>query len=427
MMAQILYTLGVLALTAGLGVFAYLDRVYRELGHVVTGRIYTHLQAFETEIEPRFKMDRNRAALSFSLLARLWLVLVAAVTARGVIFFVPGSWQAAVEMVFFLSAEVVILMQFLPSLLLAGVRGNWIAPFVPAVRVFVWIIWPLQVVLELLTSVLHLSEDEITQEADEQQSIEAFVDAAAEEGLIEHDEARLIEQVIEFGDKRVRDLMTPRPDVAAIRASATLEELSDLIVEKKFSRIPVYEKSLDDIVGVAMARDILEVSDRDAVHRTVRELMRSPLFIPETKLGSELLKEMQGKQQQMAIVIDEYGLMAGIVTVEDLIEEIVGDLGEEDRRPAPDVVRESGGSMVMRGSVPVDKVAELLDIQLDEAADHAGATTIAGLLNAVAGHVPHAGEVIDTDGVRFEVLEANQRKVLRVRARRVPAGAASSA
>jgi len=425
-MAQILYTLGVLALTAGLGVFAYLDRVYRELGHVVTGRIYTHLQTFEAEIVPRIKMDRHRAALAFSLLARLWLVLVAAVTARGVIFFVPGSWQAAVEMVFFLSAEVVILMQFLPSLLLAGVRGNWIAPFVPAIRVFVWIIWPLQVVLELLTSVLHLSEDEITEAADEQQSIEAFVDAAAEEGIIEHDEARLIEQVIEFGDKRVRDLMTPRPDVVTIRACATLEELSDLIVEKKFSRIPVYEKSLDDIVGVAMARDILEVSDRDAAHRTVRELMRTPLFIPETKLGSQLLKEMQGKKQQMAIVIDEYGLIAGIVTVEDLIEEIVGDLGEEDRRPAPDVVRESGGSMVMRGSVPVDKVAELLDIQLDETSDHAGATTIAGLLNAVAGHVPRAGEVIDSDGVRFEVLEANQRKVLRVRARRVPAGAGAA-
>ncbi|MGA8142898.1 MAG: hemolysin family protein [Candidatus Acidiferrales bacterium] len=426
-MAPTLYTIGVLALTAGLPVFAYLDRVYRELDRVTTGRISAHLQAFESDIEPRFKMDRHRAALAFTLLARLWLVLVAAVTARGVIFFVPGSWEAAVEMVFFLSGEVILLMQFVPSLLLAGVRGNWIAPLVPAVRAFMWIIWPVQVVLELLVSVLHLSEDEQTAESGEQQSIEAFVESAAEEGIIEQDEARLIEQVIEFGDKRVRDLMTPRPDVVAIRATATLEELSDLIVEKKFSRIPVFDKSLDDIVGVVMARDILEVPDRDAAHRTVRELMRPALFIPETKLGSELLKEMQRKNQQMAVVIDEYGLMAGVVTVEDLIEEIVGDLGEEDRRPAPDVIRESGGSMVVRGSVPVDKVAELFGVQLDESSEHSGATTIAGLLNAVAGHVPRTGEVIDSDGVRFEVLEANQRKVLRVRARRVPASAASSA
>ncbi len=426
-MAGILYTIGVLALTAGLAVFAYLDRVYRELDRASTGRISAHLTQFEADIEPRFRMDRHRAALAFTLLARLWLVLVAAVTARGVIFFVPGSWEAALEMVCFLSGEVIILMQFVPSLLLAGVRGNWIAPFVPAVRAFMWMIWPVQVVLEMLVSVLHLSEEEQPEEASEQQSIEAFVDAAAEEGIIEQDEARLIEQVIEFGDKRVRDLMTPRPDVVAISAAATLEELSELIVEKKFSRIPVYEKSLDDIVGVVMARDILEVSDRDAAQRTVRELMRPGLFIPETKLGSELLKEMQRKNQQMAIVIDEYGLMAGVVTVEDLIEEIVGDLGEEDRRPAPDVVRESGGSLVMRGSVPVDKVAELFGLHHDESSDRSGVATVAGLLNAVAGHVPRTGEVIDSDGIRFEVLESNQRKVLRVRARPVPSGAATSA
>jgi CBS domain containing-hemolysin-like protein len=427
MIPPVLYTIGVLLLTAGLGVFAYLDRVYRELDRVTTGRISHHLRTFEADVEPRFRMDRHRAALAFTLLARLWLVLVAAVTARGVIFFVPGSWQAAVEMAFFLSAQVVVLMQFVPSLLLAGVRGNWIAPLVPAIRVFMWIIWPVQVVLELLVSVLHLSEEEQPEEETEQQSIEAFVDAAAEEGIIEHDEARLIEQVIEFGDKRVRDLMTPRPDVIAIRAGATLEELSDQIVQTKFSRIPVYEKSLDDIVGVAMARDILEVPDRDAAHRTVRELMRPALFIPETKSGSDLLKEMQRKNQQMAIVIDEYGLMAGVVTVEDLIEEIVGDLGEEDRRPAPDVVREASGSMVIRGSVPIEKVAELLGVSLEQTSEESGATTIAGLLNAVAGHVPHTGELIDAEGLRFEVLEANQRKVLRVRARRLATGAASSA
>ena len=138
------------------------------------------------------------------------------------------------------------------------------------VRLFVWLVWPIQVVLELLVSVLHLSEEEPLAEVADQQAIEAFVDAATEEGIIEQDEARLIEQVVEFGDKRVRDVMTPRPDVVAIRASATLEELRKLVVETKFSRLPVYEKSLDDIVGIAMARDMLEVPDRDAAtpHRS---------------------------------------------------------------------------------------------------------------------------------------------------------------
>jgi CBS domain containing-hemolysin-like protein len=425
-MAIFLYTLGVLALTAGLVVFSYLDRVYRELGRLATGRIHEHLGTFESEIEPRFKMTRRRAALSFSLLARLWLVLVAAVTARGIIFFVPGTWQSAVEMTFFLGGEVFVAMQFLPSLLLAGLPGNWIWPLVPVVRLFVWLVKPVQGILELLVSVLHLSEEEVGAPASDQQTIEAFVDAATEEGIIEQDEARWIEQVVEFGDKRVRDVMTPRPDVVAIPASATLEQLGELVVETKFSRLPVYEKSLDDIVGIVMARDMLEVSDRDAAHRTVRELMRPALFVPVMKFGSELLKEMQRKNQQMAMVIDEYGLMAGIVTVEDLVEEIVGEIGEEDRRPAPDVIREAGGAMVLRGSVPVDKIVELFGVQLDAVSAHPNATTVAGLLNGIAGHVPRTGEAIEVDGLRFEVLEANQRKVLRVRARK-STGSASSA
>jgi putative hemolysin len=424
-----LYSVGVLALTAGLVVFSYFDRVFRELGRVHTARIHDHLETFETDVEPRFRLDRRRAALAFSLLARFWLVLVAAITARGVLFFVPGTWEAAVEMIFFLGAEVVVAMQFFPALLLARAPGTWVLPFVPLVRLLLFIIWPVQAVLELLISVLHLSEEaEVQTPADEQQqAIEAFVDAATEEGIIEQDEARLIESVVEFGDKRVRDVMTPRPDVIAIRASASLEELGELVVDTKFSRLPVYEKSLDDIVGIVMARDMLEVPDRDAAHRTVRELMRPALFVPETKFGSELLKEMQRKNQQMAIVIDEYGLMAGVVTVEDLVEEIVGEIGEEDRTPAPDVVREASGALIMRGSVQLDKVNELFGVQLDASMQHSAATTIAGLLNSVAGHVPRTGEIVDADGLRFEVLEANQRKVLRVRARPVPSAAASSA
>lgn len=423
-MANLLYALGVIALTMGLFVFSYLDRAFRELGRATTGRLYDHLELFESEIEPRFKLERRRAALAFSLLNRLWLVLVAGVTARGVIFFVPGTWEAAIEMIFFLGAEVVIAMQFLPALVLARARGNWVAPFVPMVRAFLWVIWPILMILEISVSVLHLSEEEPA--APKEQAIEAFVDAATEEGIIEQSDAHLIEQVVEFGDKRVRDVMTPRPDVIAIPASASLEDLRDLLVETKFSRVPVYEKSLDDIAGIVMSRDMFEVPDNEAAHRKVRELVRPVLFVPDTKFGSELLKEMQRKNQQMAIVIDEYGLMSGLVTIEDLIEEIVGEIGEEDRIPVPDVVRESGGALVLRGSIALDKVGELFGIDMDPASHHAGSTTIAGLLNGVAGHVPRTGETIEADGMRFEVLEANQRKVLRVRARRLAAGAASS-
>jgi len=426
-MAIILFITGMLAVTAGLIVAAYFDRVYRDLGRAPAGRVREHLETFEAEIEPRLKLERPRAALAFNLLARLWLVALAAMTVVGVTYLEPDRWQIVLEIVLLLGAEVVVAMQLMPLLLVAGTSGHWASPMVPLVRLELWILWPILAVLDLAASVLRISEEEPSAPAAEHQAIEALVDAATEEGIIEQDEARLIEQVVEFGDKRVRDMMTPRPDVVAISARASLEELRRRVVETKFSRLPVYDKTMDDITGMVVARDMLEVPDRDAARRTVKELARPALFVPEMKFGSELLKELQRKNQQMAIVIDEYGLLAGVVTIEDLVEEIVGEIGEEDRRPAPDVIREAGGSMVVRGSVGVEKVAELFQVTLESAAQHSNVSTIAGLLNGVAGHVPRTGEVVEFDGLRFEVLEANQRKVLRVRARRLAATPISTA
>jgi CBS domain containing-hemolysin-like protein len=426
-MAIILFMTCTLALTAGLIVAAYFDRVYRDLGRTTAGRVREHLDTFEAEIEPRLKLERIRAAVAFNLLARLWLAALATVTVIGVMYLETDRWQIVLEIVLLLGAEVVLAMQLLPMLLVAGTSGRWASPMVPLVQLELWILWPILAVLDLAVSVLRISEDEPSAPVAEHQAIEALVDAATEEGIIEQDEARLIEQVVEFGDKRVRDMMTPRPDVVAISARASLEELRRRVVETKFSRLPVYDKTMDDITGMVVARDMLEVPDRDAARRTVRELMRPALFVPEMKFGSELLKELQRKNQQMAIVIDEYGLLAGVVTIEDLVEEIVGEIGEEDRRPAPDVIREAGGSMVVRGSVGVEKVAELFGVTLESAAQHSNVSTIAGLLNGVAGHVPRTGEVVEFDGLRFDVLEANQRKVLRVRARRLAAAPISTA
>ena len=135
-MAIFLYTLGVLGLTAGLVVFSYLDRVYREMGRVTTRRIHQHLDVFEADVEPRLHLERHRAATAFSLLSRLWLVLVAVETARGVTFFVPGTWEVAVQMVSFLGIEVVLAMQFIPYVLVARASGRWCAPLVPAIRIF---------------------------------------------------------------------------------------------------------------------------------------------------------------------------------------------------------------------------------------------------------------------------------------------------
>jgi putative hemolysin len=413
------YTLGILFLAAGLTIFAYIDRIYRELGRVVTGRLHAHLDIFEADIDPRLRMERRRANTTFSLLARFWLVMANVLTSRAVFLYAGSSWHIAAELVFFLTLEVVVGMYMLPALLLARTRGHWLIPLLPFVRLMAWIVRPLQAFLAFWVSLMHLSDaTESGMAPSEQQAIEAIVEAATEEGLLEQDEARLIEQVVEFSDKRVREVMTPRPDVVAISASATIAQLRRRVVETKFSRLPVFENSLDEVIGVVIARDVLQVPDSEAATRTVRELVRPALFVPETKMGSSLLKEMQRKSQQMAIVIDEYGSMAGIVTVEDLVEEIVGEIGEEDRQPAPDVVREAAGSMVLRGSLAVDKLNELFGVEVTDPEAAGGVATIAGLLNHLAGHVPEAGERIDFNGLQFEVLEANQRKVLRLRARR---------
>ncbi|MGH9865505.1 MAG: hemolysin family protein [Candidatus Acidiferrales bacterium] len=418
-MGLLYYTLGILVLAAGLTVFAYLDRIYRQLGRVVAGPAHANLDAFVSEIEPRLRIARFRAGGTFNLLARLWLVVVSVLTARAVILFAGETWQIVAEMIFFLGLEVIVGMQFLPALLLARTTGKWLIPILPVVRLFAWVVWPIQAILEFAISLLHISDElESGAPPDDQHAIEAIVDAATEEGILEQDEARLIEQVVEFSDKRVREVMTPRPDVIAIPASSTIEQLRRVLVEAKLSRLPVYENNLDEIIGIVIARDVLQVPESDSARRTVRELVRPALFVPEAKMGSSLLKEMQRKSQQMAIVIDEYGSMAGVVTAEDLVEEIVGEIGEEDRQPAPDVIRESSGSMVLRGSLSVEKLEELFGVHLNDRDVESTAATVAGLLNHIAGHVPEAGEKLDYDGLQFEVLEANQRKVLRLRARR---------
>ena len=219
---------------------------------------------------------------------------------------------------------------------------------------------------------------------------------------------------MEFSDKRVREVMTPRPEIVAIEASATLEELHAKLVETGFTKLPVYENLLDNIQGVVYSQDLLQVADTDFPKRQVRELMKPVLFMPETKIGSELLREMRQKDQTMAVIIDEHGSVAGIATMEDLVEEIVGESGAEGTHPKLEMVREGTSSLVMRGSTAIEDVEEMLGVHFGDSVDET-VTTIAGLLTHVSGRVPAPGEKFDLEGFRFEVLEANQRKVLRVK------------
>jgi putative hemolysin len=416
---SLLYALSVVLVGLTLPIFSYLTLIYRELGRMTTGRVHEHLDIFEAEIEPKLRIRRQSGGRTFRILGHFWLAFLVLETTRGVVYFVHGNWESFVEITVFVVLEVVFAMHFIPDMLLYRTTGRWLLPLLPLIRGAMWLVWPVRVFLEGAESLARISEHELerSEEQRTEEGIEALVEVAEEEGIIEPEQGDLIEQVVEFSDKRVREVMTPRPDIVAIPAEATLEELHAKVVETKISKIPVYEKSLDDIFGVVYAQDLLHIADQDLPKRKVRELAKPVLFIPETKAGSELLREMRQKGQRLAVVIDEHGTVAGIATVEDLVEEIVGESGRDWKPPAPDVVRESDGGLIMRGSLAIRDVEELLGVKFGDRADEA-VTTLAGLLSHASGKVPAPGDKIELAGHRFEVLEANQRKVLRVRIRK---------
>ena len=414
-----LYALSVVLVGLTLPIFSYLTLIYRELGRMTTGRVHEHLEIFEAEIEPKLKINRRSGGRTFRILGHFWLAFLVLETTRGVVYFVPGTWESLLEFCVFVILEVVFAMHFIPDMLLYRTTGRWLIPLLPLIRGAMWFVWPVRVFLEGAESLSRISEQEAekSEEQRTEEGIEALVEAAEEEGIIEPEQADLIEQVVEFSDKRVREVMTPRPDIVAIPADATLEELHAKVVETKFSKIPIYEKSLDDVFGVVYAQDLLQIADQDLPNRKVRALVKPVLFMPETKIGSELLREMRQKGQPLAVIIDEHGTVAGIATVEDLVEEIVGESGNYGKALAPDVVREPDGGLVMRGSMAIDAVEELLGVHFGKQADET-VTTLAGLLSHVSGKVPAPGDKIDLKSHRFEVVEANQRKVLRVRIRK---------
>jgi CBS domain containing-hemolysin-like protein len=265
--------------------------------------------------------------------------------------------------------------------------------------------------LEFLQSLFELDQSPKSDEAPRpEEHIEALILAGEEEGLIEKGDRELIQSVVAFGDKTVREVMTPRPEIFAVPADTTIEEFAAMLRGKPYSRVPVYVSNIDQIQGMVLSHDLIAIPAEEARTTMVRKLMRPVIFVPETKKTSELLREMQRDNVHMAIVIDEYGSVAGIVTMEDLLEEIVGEIRDEHEQ-GNEIVAESDNAFVIRGNVDVDRLQELFDLRVEPR----DAATIGGLVSAIAGRIPRPGEVIEDDGLRFEVLESTDRRVEKVR------------
>ncbi len=235
----------------------------------------------------------------------------------------------------------------------------------------------------------------------------------AEENLISEEEGReLLQSVVDFTETLVREVMTPRPDIIAIRADATLQDLRALFREEQYSRIPVYRENLDNIIGVVFVKDLVALPPTAEPPMTT--LMRSAYFVPESKRVSDLLKEMQRRQAQTAIVVDEYGGTAGLVTVEDLLEEIVGEIRDEYDVESETVTDEGGGTFVFSGKVSVDEVMDRLTVEIERE----GFETLGGYLLSHLGRMPYVGETFEVDQLAVEVLEVERRRITKVRVRR---------
>jgi putative hemolysin len=260
-----------------------------------------------------------------------------------------------------------------------------------------------------------LAREEDEDEEDEQ-DIEAYLEAAREEGLFKPDEEELVRQVAEFGDTVVREVMTPRVDMICVSKEATLDEFIRLAAEHKFSRLPVIDTIVDNVVGIAHVKALLAIPINEMEGRLVGEIISPPFFVPESKRVSSLLRDFQATKQHMAIVVDEYGGTAGLVTLEDILEELVGEIEDEhdEDEAEKEIVREADGSLVVVGSVDVDEVGELLGVDLDDERYE----TVSGLALNYLKRIPKAGETFETRGIRVEILEADEKTILKLRLRK---------
>ena len=408
---MIAYLLIIVVLMAVLALVSYVEGLYTEMGKFLSREFQENIDAFEQFVEPRLGVGRARISLSMSELAQVCTAAIAMLLAWDVFHY--GHWTAGqvVQVVVVMLLIIVVVNRLAPYVLFTRTKGRWLVHFRWPLCLLIYLAMPVTLMLGFGRSVAALSKEhppEVPEHPSE--AVDALIEAGQEEGILEESDRELIQSVVEFGDKTVHEVMTPRPEVFAVPADTTVERFTELIREYGYSRVPVYQGTIDNIQGIVFVHDILQVPDSEARTRTVAELRRPAHFVPETQRVSTLLKELQRENNHMAIVVDEYGSLAGVVTIEDMVEEIVGEIRDEHEEKA-DVVRESESSYIVPGNLDVDRLDELFGVRVEET----GAATISGFLTDLLGRIPAPGEVVERDGLRFEVMESSNVRVKRVR------------
>jgi CBS domain containing-hemolysin-like protein len=412
----------ILVLAAIATLASYISRVYAEFGKILSREVQENLDAWEEHIEPHLGLTREHAAISSLVVQQLALCGIA--LEFGAILFdrsdgiplpTPGEIVQAILGVILV---IVFCNQVIPWLLFERTEGSWARRIMWPIRLLLWSVTPITVIIRFFFSVASLTQPPATPSQESAVDVEALLEAGEEEGILEENDRDLVRSAVEFGDKLVKEVMTPRPQIFAVKDTTTLENFLTQLREHNFSRVPVFSGTLDNITGIAFSHDLLQITDVEARTRTVATIQRSAAFVPETKKGYELLREMQREKQHMRIVIDEYGGVAGLVTIEDLLEQIVGEIRDEHETEAPkeDSQREESGAWVVPGSFPVDQLADLFGEGF-EVPESYEATTVGGLVSEIEGRIPLPGEMVALEraGLRIEVLASTDRRVDRVR------------
>jgi CBS domain containing-hemolysin-like protein len=411
-------------LLIGLTFLATIDMAFGQLSDVGLRRLISEAEDHPASRSTPFLKEilENRPRFRFTLSAAIQILLIAFTVLVTTISFhwVPNTRLIALPLIAGLVLAG-IFRQFIPRLLTLHKPEATLLWLLPVVR-------PFYRALTFLADPWHRSFDRMRRErqlpdnnADDEEEdsgddIQALIDMGEEEGILEEEEGELIQSILEFGDTRVNEVMTPRTEIIALPITATVREARDAIIESKYSRLPVYRDQIDNVEGIIYVRDLLQCWVEHTEGDSIASLLRPVYFVPETKQVSNLLEEMQKALVQLAMVVDEYGGVAGLVTVEDILEEIVGEIEDEDTEGEEiiEIVESADGYYEVLGSTEIGKIERLFDMEI-EADDF---TTIAGLVISESGYVPQPGERLNFRGLDVEVLESDSRRLGRLRLRR---------
>jgi CBS domain containing-hemolysin-like protein len=411
-------------LLAVLALASYIDRLYSEMGKFLAREFQENIDLWEQRVEPRLGMNRERITLGAAILMHLSLAFLTLIF--GMLLFDRAragdrpTLPEIAQVVLGIVLVIVLFNRLLPFAFFTRTRGAWIARWRWPLQLLLWLVLPITLFVQFLLSIAALAEARppANGETAASEAVEALIEAGQEEGILEESDRELVRSAVEFGDKVVREVMTPRPSIFAVPGTITLEQLLELLRTQPFSRVPIYSGTLDNVTGIAFAHDLLQISDTDARSKTVGSIQHPATFVPETKRANELLREMQREKQHMRIVIDEYGGVAGLVTIEDLLEELVGAIRDEhEDEDNAAVIKEPGGTWVVPGNLEIARVDEILGgVELPANLE---ATSVGGLVSETAGRIPQSGEVVEGYGLRFEILAATDRRVNRLRVSRL--------